>query len=411
MNHSDRHGKLLTGIVLLLIAGIIFTGSVQGQETPTSVTPLSTISSYQLPKEPETPNSPNASQPELNNTPNQNGDENEIPIPIPVSDADIEFERVCEPLDITRREETNCTITIKNNTGEDFYYKILDWTSSQLCVLEDTVEGSDFSHQNIIIDRGLLAGGTLPSISIEKMDSSLVYNSLGELGIPPLTDMLDDGMINVATLEPYLYNGMEYTTIGIGSNGYLIPGLGSDEDIAYIPQIFPDPEIPNNVIAPFWTDLNPEAAGAIYAALLTRDDESWVVIEWEDVPAFDSEKPVSSCVENCADIYTFQVWLKTNTTEQDITFIYEQVNGEGAASGLNIGVENQDGTVGTNYELVPAAQDELVVVTTPGTEGETHVISYTAKASTLGTWHGCSLLKVFGTRGVAFDCVSGSVTR
>ena len=410
MNHSDRHRKLFIGIVLLFIAGILFTGSVQGQETATSATPLTTVSTYQLPKEPEAePNNLDSLQSEQLNDSDENTVGNEIPIPFP--ETDISFEKVCEPTNLKLGEEMLCTITIQNNSTEDVFYKLLDWTSPHLYIHEDSVVGGNFHRHNIIAQRGLLAGGTLPLVSIENSDSPLVYDSLKDLGIAPLTDMQDEAMINVATLEPYVYDGEEYTTIGIASNGYLIPGLGSDEDIAYIPQIFPDPAIPNNVIAPFWTDLNPEAGGNIYAALYTRDGESWVVIEWEDVPAFNSEKPLPTCVENCTEQYTFQAWIKTNTVEQDITFIYAQVGGSGAVSGLNIGVENLEGTIGANYESVPAADDKLAVVTTPGSEGESHVISYTATAKHMGYWYGFSLMKVYGTRGITFDCIYGTITK
>ncbi|NHZ72426.1 MAG: hypothetical protein GWP17_05020, partial [Aquificales bacterium] len=178
---------------------------------------------------------------------------------------------------------------------------------------------------------------------------------------------------------------------------------------AYIPQLFPDPTIPNDVIAPFWTDLNPAAGGFLYAALLTKDNESWVVLEWEDVPAFDSDKPSPNCLENCPELYTFQVWIKTNTPEQDITFIYAKVAGSGAISGLNIGAENKDGLIGANYETVPTIENKLSVISTPGTAGESHVISYIAEPVCTGYWYSCALIKVFEVRGITFDCAYGTI--
>ncbi|MBE2223776.1 MAG: hypothetical protein IAF02_19710 [Anaerolineae bacterium] len=409
MNYRDRHGKVLIGIVLLFIAGILFSGSVHGQENLTSATPLSTVSTYQLPKEPDaTSNSLNSLQSPPTNETGENTSDNEIPIPLPGSN--ISLEKVCEPTDLKIGEETLCTVTIQNNSAEDIYYKLLDWTSPHLTIQENSVDGGNFHRHNIITKRGLLASGTPPSVAIENTDSPLVYDSLAALGIAPLTGVQDESIINVATLEPFVYGGETYTTIGIASNGYLIPGLGSDEDIAYIPQIFPDPAIPNNVIAPFWTDLNPEAGGNIYAALFIRDGESWVVIEWENIPAFDSEKPILNCVENCTEAYTFQTWIKTNTIEPDITFIYAKVDGTGSVSGLNVGMENKDGTLGTNYGSVPAVNDTLAIVTTPGTDGESHVISYTATANKIGHWHGCAMMKVYSTRGIAFDCIYGTIS-
>lgn len=408
MSLRDPYKKIVIGIILLFVIGIVFTGSVKGQENPISVTPLSTVSIYDQPKDPEAgENSSNSLQTDPSSDMDETTTGNEIPVPFP--EEDIFFEKVCDPTTIELDEEMACTITIKNNGDRDFSYKVLDFVSRHMTIQEDSVIGGTLHGQRIISQFGVLAGGILPSIAIESSDTPLMYDSLAGLGIPPLTDVQDDAMINVATLEPYVYAGDEYTTIGIASNGYLIPGLGSDEDISNIPQIFPDPEIPNNVVAPFWTDLNPEIGGNIYAALLTRDGESWVVIEWEDVPAFDSDEAVPNCVDNCDNKYTFQAWLKTNTVEQDITFVYAAVGGTGATSGLNIGVENRDGTQGANYESVPIVDEDLVVVTTPGTEGETHIISYTAQANNSGHWYGCALLKVFSVHGITFDCAFGDV--
>lgn len=408
MNNRRQQKKLLIGIILLFIATVGLTSSVKGQEDSTSVTPLSTVSVYQLPKALETSeNSPNSPSITPSNKMGDNTSGNDIPVPFP--EPDVMFEKVCDPIDVILDEEMTCIVTIQNNGEEALSYKLLDFISNRMVIQEDSVVGGDLFGQNMIAQRGVLAGGTLPSFSVENGDTPLVYNSLKELGIPPLFNVNDEAMINVSTLEPYVYAGETYTTVGISSNGYLIPGLGSDEDIAYIPQIFPDPQIPNNVVAPFWTDLNPEAGGAIYAALLTRDGESWAVIEWENVPAFDSEKPTPNCVENCDNLYTFQVWLKTNTVEQDVTFIYAHVGGSGAASGLNIGVEDKAGMQGANYDLLPTVADKLVVTTTPGTDGETHVISYTAQADRSGHWYGCALLKVYSVRGVSFDCVYGNI--
>ena len=408
MSPRDQQKKIVIGIILLFIIGIVFTGSVKGQEDSTSVTPLSTVSIYEQPKVPETDeNRLSSLQTVTSNDVDENTTGNEIPVPFP--EEDIFFEKVCDPTTLNRGEEMACTVTIKNNGDEDFSYKVLDFVSRHMTIQEDSVVGGDLHGHRIISQHGVLAGGTLLSIAIESADTSLIYDSLAGLGIPPLTGVQDDAMINVATLEPYIYAGDEYTTIGIASNGYLIPGLGSDEDIAYIPQIFPDPEIPNNVVAPFWTDLNPEAGGNIYAALLTQDGVSWIVIEWEDVPAFDSDKPTLNCDDNCDNKYTFQAWLKTNTVEQDITFVYAAVGGSGAASGLNIGVENKDGMQGANYESVPTVGEDLVVVKTPGTEGETHIISYTAEAEQSGPWYGCAFMKVFSVHGITFDCAYGEV--
>ena len=64
------------------------------------------------------------------------------------------------------------------------------------------------------------------------------------------------------------------------SNGYSIAGGGSSEDnnCCNLPT-GPDPAPPNNMLAPFWTDLDGTGADGIYVAVLTDGVDTWIVIE------------------------------------------------------------------------------------------------------------------------------------
>ena len=63
-------------------------------------------------------------------------------------------------------------------------------------------------------------------------------------------------------MPTFYYGGEPYTQIGVVSNGYIVLGGGTSSDIVFTPQHFPNAARPNNVLAPFWTDLNPSATGA-----------------------------------------------------------------------------------------------------------------------------------------------------
>ncbi len=404
MRKNALYRKIFIGIIFFISLGVFLTHSVQSQESPITALPLTPISSFDQPKPPASNVSHTAP---ITSSP-QDGDDNIIPIPIP--EADLLFEKECTPTDISLDETIACTVTITNLSTEDYSYRLFDLMVPNLSIIEDTVEGGDLIRHYLILNRGTLAGGTLPSVVISDTNKPIAYNSLADLGIPPLPDVEDDSVTNLSTLNPYIFNNEEYTTVGMTSNGYLIAGLGSDEDIAYVPQIFPDAEIPNNVIAPLWTDLNPEAGGNLYAALLFRDEQSWAVFEWEDVPAYSSDEPKPNCVENCDDLYTFQVWIETSTPAQDITFIYEHIGGEGAPTGLNVGSENIDGTLGGNYPTIPLHNTQVSILNYPGTAGETHEITYTAEPLSPGPWFGCAVIKIFSLNGVNYDCVYGNVT-
>ena len=47
--------------------------------------------------------------------------------------------------------------------------------------------------------------------------------------------------------------------------------------------VIPDPARPNNVLAPFWTDLDGTAAEGIRLALIEDQDtgDAWIVVEWQ----------------------------------------------------------------------------------------------------------------------------------
>ena len=81
----------------------------------------------------------------------------------------------------------------------------------------------------------------------------------------------------------FLYAGEVYTRVGISSNGYLVVGGGTGPDNTFVNQNLPSPNRPNNVLAPFWTDLNPGVAGALRLGVLTDGVSSWLVADWAGV--------------------------------------------------------------------------------------------------------------------------------
>ncbi|MCZ7671220.1 MAG: hypothetical protein M5U34_30830 [Chloroflexi bacterium] len=87
------------------------------------------------------------------------------------------------------------------------------------------------------------------------------------------------------------------------------------------------------MLAPFWTDLDPAAGGNLYAALLSLSSgDAWIVFEWEDVPAYDGDH-APGCGGECEpNAYTFQVWIKTNSAVQEVSYVYARVDGVGPAA-------------------------------------------------------------------------------
>jgi hypothetical protein len=176
------------------------------------------------------------------------------------------------------------------------------------------------------------------------------YLPLSLFGILPIAGVTDDGVINFDT-GIFNYAGESWNRVGLASNGFLIVGGGTEGTAAN--QTFPDPAGPNNVLAPFWTDLDPTAGGALRIGNLTDGVNTWFVADWENVPLF------GTGIQN-----SFQVWLGLNGVE-DISFVY---GGIGAPALLTVGAENKTGAFGANYFVNgvgtrPEARNELRVAT------------------------------------------------
>ena len=89
-------------------------------------------------------------------------------------------------------------------------------------------------------------------------------------------------------------------------------------------------DTPNDVIAPFWDDLNPNDGGAIY--YYADAANSRFIVEWEQVPHY---------AYSGSGTYTFQVILNADNT---IVFQYYDMIGD--LDSASIGIEDQAGTVG-----------------------------------------------------------------
>jgi hypothetical protein len=153
----------------------------------------------------------------------------------------------------------------------------------------------------------------------------------------------------------------------MSSNGFLV--AGGDSTNAFTPsnQNLPDPAAPNNVIAPFWTDLDMDGTdpsdpggGIWYAGLLSSGPTTWLVVEWENVELFGV--PGSA--------YTIQVWIELGSS--NISVAYAALS-PGIPSSLTVGLEDLDGVAGSSRFFNGAgtppetgAGGELVVDAQPG---------------------------------------------
>jgi hypothetical protein len=197
----------------------------------------------------------------------------------------------------------------------------------------------------------------------------------------------DDVLTNV-TVPTFYFGGEPYSQIGVVSNGYIVLGGGTGADINFAPQTFPNPARPNNVIAPFWNDLNTTgggAAGTIRINVLSGGGQSWIVVDFAGVRNFSN-----------ANTHTGEIWLRipgggagAGAASEQVTISYGAANSAQGdpGSGINWGAENRDGTSGKNIPSPgPANNTEYRVTTTPPQAGGSATITYDASSKQAGTY-------------------------
>jgi hypothetical protein len=217
----------------------------------------------------------------------------------------------------------------------------------------------------------------------------------------------DDRFFVVDVPPGILFNGVSYTSMSISSNGFVQLGGG----MSSWPQNrnMPDPNPPNNVLAPFWTDLHPLGTdglggGKMYLGYLTYPSgRTWLVAEWNDV-----------LVKGSTARQTFQVWMQVGGRIEDIVYSYAKVQGNGAFGQLTVGAESANGALGEPYYyngtgILPAANTNLMVSSPQAAPGGTHTVTFQAIGRASGPYSNCAWVLNDLSPDIAVSCVSGTV--
>lgn len=323
-----------------------------------------------------------------------------FPITIVRNQPAVTLEKSCDPAEIVQGETTDCTITIENTSFEEAYASLYDRTPPGLPLVRRSVVGADQKGAASLSWDGTLYGAAPPEVTVIDGTGTTPagYLPVSLFGIDPIGGVGDETIVNFSTY-PYVYAGETWESIGMVSNGYAVVGGGTGADVDFINQILPDPTLPNNVLAPFWTDLNPEFGGELRAGYLGDGVSTWLILEWEDVANYGD-----------GELNSFQIWVGVNGVE-DISFTYGTVS-DGDGGWLTVGAENAFGNSGQNWyaDGVGTPVDvgsDLRVVSVPGAPGETHTVTYSAKGEDPGVWTNCAEMTGDLFQGVNVDCFTG----
>jgi subtilisin family serine protease len=288
-----------------------------------------------------------------------------LPVAYITKQGDVKMTQTCDRTEAHLLQTTTCTVSAQNTSFIDTTADFATSTTLNLPII-----GTSGASQTSLF-KAQKKGATLvgakpgtPSIA-PAAGTANGYVPLDLFGITP-TAVGDEQFVKFNT-PAYKYNGVTYTGVSIDSNGYVVPGTDAtaeDNDCCTVPPI-PNPARPNNVLAPYWTDLNGGGAPGVYIAVLSDDaGNSWIVIEWR-VFVFGTNI-----------LRPFQLWLGEGAT-QDITFAYDPTNPPVDPNGqpYNIGAENVNGTGGQGLPAGTLPTDDIRVTSTDPVPGAT--VSYT----------------------------------
>jgi subtilisin family serine protease len=335
-----------------------------------------------------------------------------FPVTIVRKQGSVTLDKTCTPLPVTRGGAITCTINFTNTTFSNQDVTVTDVVPAKLAITG--VTGATRQGKTVRFS-GSLGAATPPQVTVAPGDSPAGgYLPLSAFGIPKQAGFGDETIANF-DVPSFMYAGTAYTRIGVTSNGYVIVGGGTAAEVDYINQSLPNSTIPNNVLAPFWTDLNVVAASGVRVGSLTDGVNTWIVADWNLVPNFSATAPGYA---GPAQNNTFQVWIGIGTV-QDITYAYGATT-SGEAGALTVGAENFLGNSGQNAYFsdgatstgtLPTPATQLAVGGAGGAPGETKTITINAKATNLGEWTNCATMVTDAVFGEAKSCVEGETIK
>ncbi len=327
-----------------------------------------------------------------------------FPITIVREQAAVTLEKTCTPASFASGGTAECTLTLQNNSFDNADVHLQDVLPRRLRLVPGSVAGATQDASRVLSFSGSLYAQTPPDVDVIDGTGTTPaggYLPLSAFGMTPVSGVGDETITNFP-VPPFEYAGQTYTNIGMVSNGYAVVGGGSSSDVDYINQSLPDAAIPNNVLAPFWTDLDASAGGAMYASTLSDGVNTWLVLDWEAVPNFGD-----------GEVNSFQIWIGLNGVE-DISFAYGDVS-DGDGGFLTVGAENSFGNSGANWYFDGAGTavangSEVRVVSIPGEPGETHTVTFSVTGTIPGAWTNCAELTSNLFEGTNAACFSGEIT-
>ncbi|MEP7378244.1 MAG: S8 family serine peptidase [Chloroflexota bacterium] len=339
-------------------------------------------------------------------------------------DAPVTF--TAQQLTINKGETAQCHVSATNYNPVDAHVQIqVKAPNTGRLIIKNWTDGN--KKGNGFIWNGTLDASLPPAVLALVSPGDGFYDISGDVAAVGAAAHEDEAIVNFALGSAVRFGDVEYDTIGMTTDGYLVVGGGEAADVAYEPQDMPDPSRPNNVLAPYWTDLTLDpasggGAGDFYVGAYGcggGPSPCAYAFEWKGVKVYG--QPLTR---------TFQVWMYTaafldyvGATDDDyITFEYSAAQSGPSAVGvpLNIGAEDALGL--TAAQLGPDSTGTLApdtttpclvtgtcggyfIVTGDSTPGGTITIDYDAFGKKTGNFDVKAMMTSDVSQGTDFQIV------
>ncbi len=157
------------------------------------------------------------------------------------------------------------------------------------------------------------------------------WTDISGIGTPvPLDDDDNEGPFPIGF--SFSFYGEIYDSFYVCSNGFV---SFTSRSTQYNNRPIPYSEEPNSLLAIFWDDLNPENGGQVYYYSDTTTNQ--LVVSFDGIPHY-------------PDLGSLHFQVLLNGDDSSIVYHYGVMNDDGHGNnGATIGIENFDGTIGTQY--------------------------------------------------------------
>ena len=177
------------------------------------------------------------------------------------------------------------------------------------------------------------------------------YIDLAGFGIAPNSDFEGD-TVSVAFPVPANFLGTLHNSINITDDGFIYFS-GAHGDNPWVNQLLPNSASANNLVAPFWRDMQVVTSETSGVSVATAGP-TWTIVEFDEMRHW-AYHNVST---DYADTIDFQVVF--NNVTGDFMFAYDNVEHViGAGFGVTVGLENAAGTSGRTDIYSGSASEDI----------------------------------------------------